>query len=46
MDYTNCELDLGIFVNERFDWQDHHNYILQKAFQMLGTNKAHMLFCM
>ena len=46
LDYTNCERDLGIFVNERFDWQDHHNYILRKAFQMLGLTRCtcHFVF--
>ena len=24
LDYTCCERDLGIYVNERFDWQDYH----------------------
>ena len=37
--YTCCERDLGIFVNERFDWQDHHTYILKKASQMFGMAK-------
>ena len=39
LDYTCCEHDLGIFVNERFDWQDHHTYILKKASQMFGMAK-------
>ena len=39
LDYTCCERDLGIFVNERFDWQDHHTYILKKASQMFGMGK-------
>ena len=46
LDYTNCERDLGVFVNERFNWQDHHNYILKKAFQMMGLTKrtCHFIF--
>ena len=36
LDYSCCERDLGVFVNERLEWQEHHNYILKKAFQMLG----------
>ena len=46
LDYTNCERDLGIFVNERFDWQDHHNYIIRKAFQMIGLTRrtCHFVF--
>ena len=37
--YTNCERDLGIFVNERFKWQDHQTYILKKASEMFGMTK-------
>ena len=46
LDYTSCERDLGVFVNERFEWQEHHNYILKKAFQMLGLTKrtCHFVF--
>ena len=29
LDYTSCERNLGIFINERLDWHDHHNYILK-----------------
>ena len=39
LDYTSCERDLGIFINERLDWHDHHNYILKKSYQMLGMTK-------
>ena len=39
LDYTNCERDLGILVNERFNWQDHHTYLFEKASQMLGMAK-------
>ena len=39
LDYTNCERDLGILVNERFNWQDHQTYILKKASQMFGMTK-------
>ena len=39
LDYTNCERDLGIFVNERFNWQDHQTYILKKTSQMFGMTK-------
>ena len=35
LNYTSCERDLGIFINERFDWHDYHNYILKKSYQML-----------
>ena len=37
---------LGIFINERFDWHDHHNYILKKSYQMLGMTKrtCHFVF--
>ena len=46
LDYSSCERDLGVFVNERFEWQEHHNYILKKAFQMLGLTKrtCHFVF--
>ena len=39
LDYTNCERDLGIFVNERFNWQDHQTYILKKASQLFRMTK-------
>ena len=39
LDYTSCKRDLGIFINERFDWHDHHNFILKKGNQMLGMTK-------
>ena len=46
MDYTSCERDLGVFINERFEWQDHHNHILKKAYQMLSLTKrtCHFVF--
>ena len=46
LDYTSCERDLGVFINERFEWQDHHNHILKKAYQMLGLIKrtCHFVF--
>ena len=46
LDYTSCERDLGIFINERFDWHDHHNFILKKCNQMLGMTKrtCHFVF--
>ena len=31
LDYTGCERELGILVNERFNWQDHHTYLLKKV---------------
>ena len=27
LDYTSCERDLGILINERLDWHEHHNYL-------------------
>ena len=24
LDYTSCERDLRIFINERLDWHNHH----------------------
>ena len=27
LDYSDCERDLCILVNERFNWQDHHTYL-------------------
>ena len=46
LDYTSCKRDLGIFINERFDWHDHNNFILKKGNQMLGTTKrtCHFVF--
>ena len=46
LDYTSCDRDLEIFINERFDWHDHHNYILEKSYQMLGMTKRtyHFVF--
>ena len=26
LDYTSCERDLGILINERLDWHEHHDY--------------------
>ena len=46
LEYTSCERDLGIFINERFNWHDHHNYILKKSYQMFGMTKrtCHFVF--
>ena len=32
LDYTSCERDLGIWINERLDWHEHHNYLLKKSY--------------
>ena len=39
LDYTCCERNLGIYVNERFDSLDHHTYILKKASLKFGMAK-------
>ena len=39
IDYSVCEKDLGVLVNEKFRWEDHHSKILNKAHQMLGFTK-------
>ena len=39
LDYTSSELDLGILINERLDWHEHHDYLLKKSYQMLGMTK-------
>ena len=46
LDYTSCERDLGILINERLDWHEHHNYLLKKSYQMLGMTKrtCHLVF--
>ena len=46
LDYTSCERDLGILINERLDWHEHHNYLLKKSYQMLGMTKrtCHFVF--
>ena len=46
LDYTSCERDLGILINERLDWHEHHDYILKKCYQMLGMTKrtCHFVF--
>ena len=46
LDYTSCERDLGILINERLDWHEHHDYLLKKGFQMLGMTKrtCHFVF--
>ena len=46
LDYTSCVRDLGIFINERFDWHDHHNFILKKGNQMLGMTKRTFILCL
>ena len=46
LDYTSCERDLGILINERLDWHEHHDYLLKKGYQMLGMTKrtCHFIF--
>ena len=46
LDYTACERDLGILINERLDWHEHHDYLLKKGYQMLGMTKrtCHFVF--
>ena len=46
LDYTSCERDLTILINERLDWHEHHNYLLKKSYQMLGMTKrtCHFVF--
>ena len=46
LDYTSCERDLGILINERLDWHEHHDYVLKKGYQMLGMTKrtCHFVF--
>ena len=46
LDYTACERDLRILINERLDWQEHHDYLLKKGYQMLGMTKrtCHFVF--
>ena len=39
LDYTSCERDLGILINECLDWHEHHDYLLKKSYQMLGMTK-------
>ena len=39
IDFSVCEKDLGVLVNERFRWEDHHSKVLNKAHQMLGFTK-------
>ena len=39
IDYSVCEKDLGVLVNEKFRWEDHHSKILNNAHQMLGFTK-------
>ena len=45
IDYSVCEKDLGVLVNEKFRWEDHHSKILNKAHQMLGftTRTCHFI---
>ena len=46
LDYTSCERDLGILINERLDWHEHHDYVLKKGYQMLEMTKrtCHFVF--
>ena len=46
LDYTACERDVGILINERLDWHEHHDYLLKKGYQMLGMTKrtCHFVF--
>ena len=39
IDYSVCQKDLGVLVNEKFRWEDHHSKILTKDHQMLGFTK-------
>ena len=32
LDYTSCERDLGILINERLDWHEHHDDLLKKGY--------------
>ena len=46
LDYTSCEHDLGILINECLDGHEHHDYVLKKGYQMLGMTKhtCHFVF--
>ena len=46
LDYTACERDQGILINERLDWHEHHDYLLKKGCQKLGMTKrtCHFVF--
>ena len=39
LDHASCERGLLILINERFDWHEHHDYLLNKSYQMLGMTK-------
>ena len=39
MDNILAEKDLGITINNRLTWGDHHNNLISKASQMLGMTK-------
>ena len=46
LDYTSCERDLAILINERLYWHEHHDYVLKKGYQMLEMTKrtCHFVF--
>ena len=39
LDYTDCEKDLGVFINSRMNWSEHCNKIYSKANGKLGLVK-------
>ena len=39
IDFSVCEKDLGVLMNERLRREDHHSKVLNKAHQMLGFTK-------
>ena len=39
IDFTESEKDLGVWVNSKFNWDQHQQNILNKAHQILGITK-------
>ena len=39
LSYEENEVDLEVFINDKFTWSDHQNKIILKASQMLGLTK-------
>ena len=39
IDYVSQERDLGVIINSKLNFEDHHKEIISKAYQYLGLTK-------
>ena len=44
LDYEANERDLGVIINYSFTWDEHHNKVINKASQMLSSQRKRTLY--